>query len=418
MNGYARNGADQSRMSRQPPGVRGQQPNLQNAARQPRPAEAQYLSSQRLQRAGASTRSAALLLSSSSPLIPRMECHPHTAAARTHTDQTRGRAHPLYHYTVTGPHGIVLHDFVGQQADELSFTTGDVIEILEKVDDDWMKGKNVNKTGIFPKSYIRVVIPLPQKAAPRAAAQHHGVVTGPRCRARFDFDAEQDDELAFSEGATIALRERVSNDWLRGELAGRTGIFPSVYVEIVEDLPREVMQRSCAGRVATAMYDFDGRENELTFKQGDEVTLVSKVNDDWLVGHFHGNEGRFPAAFVDHVPIDLPLEDAVTVATKAAAPASKHAVALYSFDAGSPSELSLRSGDKVVITGSVNEDWLIGRVNGKEGSFPASFVEIKADQPVKFRVRSASETPPFRSSGTARAVYAHSVHPYQMQGPT
>lgn len=37
------------------------------------------------------------------------------------------------------------------------------------------------------------------------------------------------------------------------------------------------------------------------------------MNDDWLVGELHHRKGHLPAAFVDHVPTDLPLEDQVDI---------------------------------------------------------------------------------------------------------
>jgi hypothetical protein len=43
--------------------------------------------------------------------------------------------------------------------------------------------------------------------------------------------------LAFSAGEQIVLLERVSAEWLRGQCRGQTGLFPSAFVEIIEDLP-------------------------------------------------------------------------------------------------------------------------------------------------------------------------------------
>ena len=62
-------------------------------------------------------------------------------------------------------------------------------------------------------------------------------ISGPRCCARFDYDAEEDGDLAFSSGDTIRLLERVGDDWLHGELGGKSGVFPASFVEIIEDLP-------------------------------------------------------------------------------------------------------------------------------------------------------------------------------------
>lgn len=62
-------------------------------------------------------------------------------------------------------------------------------------------------------------------------------MTGPRCVARFEFEGVTEEDLSFPAGATIRLLERHGADWLKGDLDGRTGIFPATFVEVVEDLP-------------------------------------------------------------------------------------------------------------------------------------------------------------------------------------
>lgn len=60
---------------------------------------------------------------------------------------------------------------------------------------------------------------------------------GPRCVARFEYIGDQKDELSFSEGEVIILKEYVNEEWARGEIRDRTGIFPLNFVELVEDHP-------------------------------------------------------------------------------------------------------------------------------------------------------------------------------------
>lgn len=48
-----------------------------------------------------------------------------------------------------------------------------------------------------------------------------------------------------------------------------------------------------------ALYDFTSdREDELTFKQGDVITVISKTHPDWWNGELDGAQGIFPANFV------------------------------------------------------------------------------------------------------------------------
>lgn len=61
--------------------------------------------------------------------------------------------------------------------------------------------------------------------------------SGPRCLARFDYNGEDSSDLAFVEGDIIQILERIGEEWMKGELNQRTGIFPVSFVEIIEDLP-------------------------------------------------------------------------------------------------------------------------------------------------------------------------------------
>uniref|UniRef100_A0A3Q3NJD9 SH3 domain-containing protein n=1 Tax=Labrus bergylta TaxID=56723 RepID=A0A3Q3NJD9_9LABR len=52
----------------------------------------------------------------------------------------------------------------------------------------------------------------------------------------FDISAE-DDELTFSQGDVIALLELIGQEWGRGQIHGRIGIFPLSFTEVVEPPP-------------------------------------------------------------------------------------------------------------------------------------------------------------------------------------
>jgi lipid-binding SYLF domain-containing protein len=56
---------------------------------------------------------------------------------------------------VRNPTFPALYDYDATQADELSIRTGDRVEIIEKIDANWWKGKLNGKVGLVPATYLK-----------------------------------------------------------------------------------------------------------------------------------------------------------------------------------------------------------------------------------------------------------------------
>lgn len=69
-----------------------------------------------------------------------------------------------------------------------------------------------------------------------AQLEHVKRLKGFAC-ARFDFEARDDDELSFKDGDRIEILEFVNNDWIRGSLHKKEGIFPAAFVSVEEFSP-------------------------------------------------------------------------------------------------------------------------------------------------------------------------------------
>ncbi|TFK51918.1 hypothetical protein OE88DRAFT_1629262 [Heliocybe sulcata] len=83
--------------------------------------------------------------------------------------------------------------------------------------------------------------PAPSTSPPAPASQ--AIVT--RVRALHTFEPSEPGELAFDKGDIIKVVDRGYKDWWRGQLKGRTGIFPVNYVEpLPEPTPAELAREA------------------------------------------------------------------------------------------------------------------------------------------------------------------------------
>ena len=60
-----------------------------------------------------------------------------------------------------GPCAEALYDFEAESDTELAFREGDKITLLARIDDNWFEGSVHGKTGLFPVTYVKVLVNLP-----------------------------------------------------------------------------------------------------------------------------------------------------------------------------------------------------------------------------------------------------------------
>ncbi|KAM9086876.1 SH3 domain-containing protein 19 isoform 2-T2 [Megaptera novaeangliae] len=288
------------------------------------------------------------------------------------------------------PHAVVLHDFPAEQVDDLNLTSGEIVYLLEKIDTDWYRGKCRNQTGVFPATYVKVITDVPGGNGKRESVSSH-CVKGPRCVARFEYIGDQKDELSFSEGEIIILKEYVNDEWARGELRERSGIFPLNFVELIEDHPSSgtnvlstkvppktkkedsganYQENSLSAEWCEALHSFTAEtSDDLSFKRGDRILIMERVDPDWYKGRLRDREGIFPAVFVRPCPAEA--KSMAALALK-----GRKAKALYDFHGENEDELSFKAGDIITELESVDDDWMSGELRGKSGIFPKTYIQF------------------------------------------
>uniref|UniRef100_A0A8B9PPB8 Sorbin and SH3 domain containing 3 n=1 Tax=Apteryx owenii TaxID=8824 RepID=A0A8B9PPB8_APTOW len=226
-------------------------------------------------------------------------------------------------------------------------------------------------------------------------------------------------ELTLQKGDIVYIHKEVDRNWLEGEHHGRVGIFPSNYVEVLP--PTEVPKPIKAPTIqvleygeALALYNFRGElPVELSFRKGERVCLVRRVDENWYEGRISGTsrQGIFPATYVQVLkePRVKASAEEFPPSPAAASPrpgspslpssprrlafasppspklpraraqrqtVSRRYRALYQYRPQNADELELLEGDRVDVMQQCDDGWFVGvsRRTQKFGTFPGNYV--------------------------------------------
>ncbi|XP_037067600.1 sorbin and SH3 domain-containing protein 2 isoform X2 [Peromyscus leucopus] len=129
---------------------------------------------------------------------------------------------------------------------------------------------------------------------------------------------------------------------------------------------------------AKAVYDFKAQTSkELSFRKGDTVYILRKIDQNWYEGEHHGRVGIFPISYVEKL---TPPEKAQPARPPPPVQPGEigEAIAKYNFNADTNVELSLRKGDRIILLKRVDQNWYEGKIPGsnRQGIFPVSYVEV------------------------------------------
>lgn len=119
----------------------------------------------------------------------------------------------------SGKRAVIVYDYEKAEDNEVELREGDHVTDIDMVDEDWWMGTNSQgERGLFPANYVELVEgdddagaapPLPshpsapQEVESPAAAPQAASSSGPTATAIYDYEAAEDNELSFPEGATI-----------------------------------------------------------------------------------------------------------------------------------------------------------------------------------------------------------------------
>ncbi|XP_073679474.1 uncharacterized protein [Garra rufa] len=150
---------------------------------------------------------------------------------------------------------------------------------------------------------------------------------------------------------------------------------------LLEDKPSEPqMEQNTQNRCVEARFAFEGEEGELSFSEGDVITLVEYVNEEWGRGLLNGQTGMFPLNFIQDIeeteasPRKLAPESPVPPAG-----VRTRGRAIYDFTPESEDELCLKAGDVVCDLEDMDAEWFLGESGGKRGIVPKNYIQVLLD---------------------------------------
>jgi SH3 domain-containing protein 19 len=248
----------------------------------------------------------------------------------------------------------------------LSIKEGELLKIRGSHDEEWLRCESADgRIGKVARAFVEILKTLPKRYA----------LEGPRAEALYTYDGESEGDLYFIEGDPIQLLEVIDGGWLKGKLDNRIGIFPANYVKVIERIIRGTSVTT--GPRAKARYNYVDVEtdDDLAFEKGDIIKLLEKVDSEWYRGELEGKQGLFPVSYVDVI------EDVASVADHHLE-SGPRAVALFDqMDTGNLDDLYFHKGDVIRLLERIDENWMRGELNGHEGMFPTTYVEIIEDLP-------------------------------------
>ncbi|XP_023370654.1 sorbin and SH3 domain-containing protein 2 isoform X1 [Otolemur garnettii] len=184
--------------------------------------------------------------------------------------------------------------------------------------------------------------------------------------------------------------------------------YSSTLADVGRSVPRERRGTPEKEKLpAKAVYDFKAQTSkELSFKKGDTVYILRKIDQNWYEGEHHGRVGIFPISYVEKL---TPPDKAQPARPPPPAQPGEigEAIAKYNFNADTNVELSLRKGDRVILLKRVDQNWYEGKIPGanRQGIFPVSYVEV-----VRRNTKAAEDypDPPIHHSYSSDRIHSSS----------
>ncbi|KAF2674387.1 hypothetical protein BT63DRAFT_419680 [Microthyrium microscopicum] len=134
-----------------------------------------------------------------------------------------------------GKRALVQYDYEKAEPNEIELKENEYVINIDMVDEDWWMGENAaGEVGLFPANYVEIVEDEEPAAAEPTTSASASASKKPTATAQYDYEAAEENELSFPDGAKVINVEFPDDDWWFGEFNGKSGLFPANYVQLDE----------------------------------------------------------------------------------------------------------------------------------------------------------------------------------------
>ncbi|XP_070588506.1 CD2-associated protein [Erythrolamprus reginae] len=217
----------------------------------------------------------------------------------------------------------VLFEYIPQNEDELELKVGDIVDVNEEVEEGWWSGTLNGKTGLFPSNFVKELEITDDGDVQESLEDTESVFHGPQSPTSAGNGSESP-QIAqpkkirgvgfgdiFKEGS-VKLKPRLSSNDSEEKKQDKplpnlpsgpkvTSFHGTTKSEMATEIVKAEMEsKQKPKEYCKTVFAYEGtNEDELNFKEGDIIQIISKDTGEegWWRGILNGKEGVFPDNF-------------------------------------------------------------------------------------------------------------------------
>uniref|UniRef100_A0A2K6UW41 Intersectin 2 n=1 Tax=Saimiri boliviensis boliviensis TaxID=39432 RepID=A0A2K6UW41_SAIBB len=273
-----------------------------------------------------------------------------------------------------------LYPFEARNHDEMSFNSGDIIQVDEKTigEPGWLYGSFQGHFGWFPCNYVEK---MPSNENEKAVSPKKALLPP---TVSLSATSTSTEPLSSNQPASVTDYQNVpfsnltvNTSWQKKSAFTRTVSPGSVSPihgqgQVVENLKAQAL---CSWTAK--------KDNHLNFSKHDIITVLEQ-QENWWFGEVHGRRGWFPKSYVKIIPgSEVKREEPETLyaavnkkPTSASCSGGEEYIALYPYSSVEPGDLTFTEGEEILVTQKDGE-WWTGSIGNRNGIFPSNYVKPK-----------------------------------------